>query len=161
MRLENPFDAYVMNPQERVNLIADSSPAVKLIKSRVAEPFRSVGLRCNFFTGYGAAIGVEQIDSADPLLNHYYKTLINTSGLKVPFCSFGGRVLDEHLEDDLPLLNMLNVRYYLSDPSPRTELAPSVQKIGALDLDVYESRTVWPRAFFIDRYVASTDVKDV
>jgi hypothetical protein len=29
MHLASPFDAYVMNPQRRVNLLADSSPALK------------------------------------------------------------------------------------------------------------------------------------
>jgi len=161
MHLETKFDAYVMNPHERVSLIAESSPAVNLIKNHVAEPSRSVGLRSTFFPGYGAAIGVEQIDAADPLLNRYYKTLINASGLRVPFGNLAGGELDEHLEADLPLLNMLNVRYYLSAASSNPELLPSVRKIGALDLDVYESSTVWPRAFFVDRYVASADVKEV
>jgi hypothetical protein len=149
-----------MNPHGRVSLIADSSAAVNLMKSHESEPFRAVGLRYNFFPGYGGAIGVEQIDAADPLLNRYYKSLMDASGIKLPFGSSNSGLLDEPIGDDLPLLNMLNVRYFLSEASAKTELHPTVRKLGALDLDVYESSSVWPRAFFIDqlsRYGSESD----
>jgi hypothetical protein len=151
MHLHTRFDSYVMNPHSRVSLVADSSPAVNLIKSHESEPFRAVGLRSNFFPGYGGGIGVEQVDSADPLLNRYYKALMDASGIKLPFGSSNSGLLDEPLGNELPLLNMLNVRYYLSEASARTELHPSVRKLGTLDLDVYESTAAWPRAFFIDQ----------
>jgi hypothetical protein len=152
MHFHTPFDSYVMNPHSRVPLVADfSSPTVNLMKSHESEPFRAVGLRYNFFPGYGGAIGVEQIDAADPLLNRYYKTLMNASGIKLPFGSSNTGLLDEPIGNDLSLLNMLNVRYYLSETSAKTELHPSVRKLGALDLDVYESSAVWPRAFFINQ----------
>lgn len=151
MHLHTPFDSYVMNPHSRVSLVANSSPAVTLMKSHESEPFRAVGLRSNFFPGYGGAVGVEQIDAADPLLNRHYKTLMNASGIKLPFGSSNTGLLDEPIGNDLPLLNMLNVRYYLSETNAKTELHPSVGKLGALDLDVYESITVWPRAFFINQ----------
>jgi hypothetical protein len=161
MHLETGFDSYVMNPHARVNLAADSSAAVNLIKTHVMEPSRTAGLGNNFASGYGAAIGVEQIDGADPLLNPYYKALISTSGLNLPFTNSSGGSLGEDLRKDLPLLNMLNVRYFLNTASPKTELAPGVTKIGSLDLDVYESSTVWPRAFFVDRFAASADMNDL
>lgn len=151
MHLHTPFDSYVMNPKSRVSLVANSSPAVTLMKSHESEPFRAVGLRSNFFPGYGGAIGVEQIDAADPLLNRYYRTLLDASGIKLPFGSSSGGLLDEPIGNDLLLLNMLNVRYYLSETSAKTELHPSVRKLGGLDLDVYESSAVWPRAFFTDQ----------
>jgi hypothetical protein len=151
MHLHTPFDSYVMNPHSRVPLVADSSPAVHLMKSHESEPFRAIGLRSNFFPGYGGAIGVEQIDAADPLLNRHYKALMNASGTKLPFGSSDAGLLDEPIGNDLRFLNMLNVRYYLSETSAKTELHPSVRKLGALDLDVYESSAVWPRAFFINQ----------
>jgi hypothetical protein len=49
---------------------------------------------------------------------------------------------------------MLNVRYVLGSAGGKPELAPSLSKIAALDLDVYESRKVWPRAFFTDHVVS-------
>jgi hypothetical protein len=93
---------------------------------------------------------VEQIDGPDPLLNRYYKSLMDISGMKLLFGSSHTGVIEEKLGDDLPLLNMLNVRYFLGSEADNSELAPSVKKIGSLDLEVYESRNVWPRAFFTD-----------
>ena len=86
MHLATPFDAFVMNPQRRVNLVADSSPALKLIKSHAAEPARSAGLDSAFFPGYGGAVGVEQIDGPDPLLNKHYRALMDASGVKTALC---------------------------------------------------------------------------
>ncbi len=154
MHLETPFDSYVMNPHQRVALVADSSAAVNFMKSHRPEPFRAVGLRYNFAPGYGGAIDIEQIDSADPLLNRYYKGLIDSSGIKLPFASANAGLLDEHIASDLPLLDMLNVRYILSETNSKTHLAPSIKKVKALDLDVYESNSSWPRAFFIDRVIS-------
>ena len=158
MHLKTPFDAYVMNPQERVDLVAESSPAVNFIKGHLAEPARAVGLGYNFFPGYGGAIGIEQIDGADPLLNRYYKELINSWGLRVPFGHIIGGFLDERLVDDLALLNMLNVRYYLGGVGPTKKLFPALRNIASFDLNVYESTTAWPRAFFVDQ-VESYDIE--
>ena len=69
MHLRTPFDAYVMNPQPRTNLVADSSAAVKFLTQATRDPARVLGLNEDFAPGYGGAIGLEQVDSADPLLN--------------------------------------------------------------------------------------------
>jgi hypothetical protein len=157
MHLATPFDAYVMNPKQRTQLIADSSAALALIHSQASEPSRTVGFNYNLFPGYGGAVGVEQIDSADPLLNKHYRALIDAYGARLPF-AFGlnaGKV-DDQLGADLPLFDMLNVRYYLGDFRTRSVALPSLKKIAALDLDVYESSKVWPRAFFSDRLIPYT-----
>lgn len=154
MHARTPFDAYVMNPQPRANLVAQASPALKLINSSPAEPSRSAGLDYNLAPGYGGAIGVELIDSADPLLNKHYKSLLDVYGAKLLFGSSTNAVIEHQLEDDLPLFNMLNVRYFLgNDPGTKAERISSLKKIAALDLNVYESQKVWPRAFFADRLV--------
>jgi len=48
---------------------------------------------------------------------------------------------------------MLNVRYFLGDAGMKGEPVLSLSKIASLDLDVFESKNVWPRAFFTDRLV--------
>lgn len=153
MHLATPFDAYVMNPQRRVNLVADSSPALTLIKSQAAEPSRTAGLDSAFFPGYGGAVGVEQIDGPDPLLNKHYRALMNAWGIKLLFGSWRFEIAPAHLAADLPLFNMLNVRYFLGDTGMKSEPVPSLSKIASLDLDVFASERVWPRAFFTDRLV--------
>jgi hypothetical protein len=64
----------------------------------------------------------------------------------------GGKI-DDQLGADLPLFDMLNVRYFLGDAGTKSAALPSLKKIAALDLDVYESTTVWSRAFFSDRLI--------
>jgi len=154
MHLATPFDAYVMNPQRRVNLVADSSPALTLIKSQATEPSRTAGLDSAFFPGYGGAVGLEQIDGPDPLLNKHYRALMNAWGIKLLFGSWRFEIAPGHLGVDLPLFNMLNVRYFLGDAGMKSEPVPSLSKIASLDLDVFASERVWPRAFFTDRLVA-------
>lgn len=151
MHLASPFDAYVMNPQRRVNLLANSSPALKLVKTHAPEPSRSAGLGSTFFPGYGGAIGVEQIDGPDPLLNKHYRALMRASGVKLLFGNWRFGIDHECLSTNLSLLNMLNVRYFLGDPGTDIEPVVSLNKIASLDLDVFESKRVWPRAFFTDR----------
>lgn len=159
MHLATPFDAYVMNPQQRTVLVAESSPALNFLKARSAEPFRTAGLGHNFTPGYGAAVGLEQIDSADPVLNPYYRNLIDTFGIKLPFGSTDAGVIGDDLGSNVPLLDMLNVRYYLGSAA-KGDLAPAVKRVAALDLDVYESGSVWPRAFFTDRLTSYGPEKD-
>jgi hypothetical protein len=159
MHLATPFDAYVMNPHQRTGLV-DESPAINLIKTRASEPWRSAGLNYNFFPGYGGAVGVEQIDSVDPLLNKHYKSLMEASGVMLLFCGPRGGWIDDHLPDDLPLFDMLNVRYFLGSSGTKADLIPSLKQIAALDLNVYESSKTWPRAFFTNRvtpYEVETD----
>ena len=144
------FDPYVMNPQQRTDLLAES-PAVKLIAERSAEPSRSAGFDHNLFPGYGGAIGLEQIDGPDPLLNKYYKSLLDASGAKLFFCSSQIGPIDDQLSNDLPLFDMLNVRYFLGGPESQAEMTTSLRKIASLDLNIFESSKTWPRAFFTNR----------
>ena len=154
MHLATPFDDYVMNPQRRVNLIADSSAALQLVKTRTAEPSRSVGFDSALFPGYGGAVDIEQMDGPDAILNKHYRSLINASGVELLFGGWRFGISDKYLDTYLPLLNMLNVRYFLGDVGMKREPVPSLSKIASLDLDVFESEGVWPRAFFTDRLVA-------
>ena len=154
MHLSTPFDAYVMNPQRRVNLTADSSAALNLIKTRTAEPSRSIGFDWAFFPGYGGAVDIEQIDGPDPLLTKHYRALMDISGVNLLFGSWRVGIAEDQIASEPVLFNMLNLRYYLGHVGPNVELAPSVKKIASLDLDVYESEGVWPRAFFTDGLLA-------
>jgi hypothetical protein len=153
MHLATPFDAYVMNPQQRVNLVADSSAALKLVKTRSPEPSRTVGLDWAFFPGYGGAVDIEQMDGPDPILNRHYRALIDASGAKLLFGGWRIGVAEDQLGAEPFLFNMLNVRYYLGYMGPSVTPVSSLKKIASLDLGVYESEHVWPRAFFTDGLV--------
>jgi hypothetical protein len=152
MHLDKPFRSDVMNPQARTELFARASAALKLIRERGRfEPFRSVGLKYNFCPGYGGAVAFEQIDGPDPLLNKHYKSLMDATGVALLFGAAKEGEVDEPLADYLPIFDMLNVRYVLGSAAGKSELAPRLPKIAALDLDVYESSGAWPRAFFTNQ----------
>ena len=151
MHVKTPFDRYVMNPHQRVWLTADSSGALNLIKSRSTEPSRTAGLDPIFFPGYGGAVGIEQIDGPDPLANSHYRALMEAAGIKHLFGAWRYEISRERLATNLPLFNMLNLRYILAPATTSLPQIPDMKKIASLDLDVYESQGVWPRAFFTDR----------
>ncbi|MEY2521346.1 MAG: hypothetical protein QOF24_3105 [Verrucomicrobiota bacterium] len=154
MHLITPFDSSVMNPQVRTKLTADFSPALALIHNGSPEPFRAVGFGNNLYPGYGGAIAVEQIDGMDPLLNKYYRSLMDAYGVRFVSSHGDEGVIDNQLGTNLPLTDMLNLRYFLGEGGTKAAAFPSLKKIATLDLDVYESTKVWSRAFFSDRLIA-------
>jgi hypothetical protein len=50
-----------------------------------------------------------------------------------------------------PFFDALNVRYYLDLHSDQAVMGRALKLVQTADLDVYESPTAWPRAFFTDR----------
>jgi hypothetical protein len=150
MHLKTPFDPYVMNPHHRESLIAKSSPALQLIRNRSNQPSRAIGLDHNFLAGYGGAVGIEQIDAPDPLVNKHYRALMDAAGLK-RYGAWRYIVNAEELGSKPRLFEMLNVGYILDLVAARKPLLPNLKAVASLDLNVYESESVWPRAFFTDK----------
>jgi len=150
MYLKTPFDAYVMNPQVRVNFAAKSS-AIDFIQQNQTEPSRVVGLGDNLFAGFSGALGIEGIDGCDPLMNPYYRQLTTAWGIEL---GSGWRfiITGQKLANVKPLCDLLNVRYFLG--SSREQPEPALRLAGQFDLAVYENNWVWPRAFFVDRLSA-------
>ena len=50
-----------------------------------------------------------------------------------------------------PFLDFLNLRYYLRDPKPGLTPVSELTHVATDDLEIYESRDAWPRAFFTDQ----------
>src|SRR5437588_24749 len=150
MHLKTPFDPYVMNPHHRESLIAKSSPALQLIENGSNQPSRAIGLDHNFLAGYGGAVGIEQIDAPDPLVNKHYRALMDAAGLKC-YGAWRYKVNAEELGSNPRLFEMLNVGYVLDFVAARKPLLPNLKAVASLDLNVYKSESVWPRAFFTDK----------
>jgi len=150
MHLKTPFDPYVMNPHHRESLIAKSSPALQLIKNDSSQVSRAIGLDHNFLAGYGGAVGIEQIDAPDPLVNKHYRALLDAAGLTC-YGAWRYKVNAEELGSNPRLFEMLNVGYILDLVAARKPLLPNLKAVASLDLNVYKSESVWPRAFFTDR----------
>lgn len=148
MYLVTRFDYYTMNPKQRLDLREVPSPAVAQIKSAMREPARVVGLDWIMTPGFNTTLGLETISGPDALQNPAMRDLAKTLGL--PTMWFWRLIIWR--KDFAPhhrALDMLGVRYFLDQPGRGTDL-PGTKSIGSSDLEVFESPTAWPRAFFTD-----------
>lgn len=144
------FEDYVVHPTERVDFSAPSEAVRYVQNAQKSEPSRVVGLQSNLMPGWSGAYGLEGITGPDALMNADYRELTGASPVE--------RIWDWRLYLDRdrvapakPFLDFLNVRYYLDLKSDTGTLGALLKLDRQADLDVYESRTVWPRAFFTDR----------
>ena len=114
------------------------------------EPGRGYGLHGNFFPGWTAVYALETVHGPDALVNPWLRDLVGVSGVD--------RLWDWRLYTEAatvaktrPFFDALNVRFYFDLMSDQGALGAVLKLIKPADLDVYESPTAWPRAFFTDR----------
>ena len=144
------FEDYTARPPARVDFHA-ASPAIGFVQSAQNEgPWRAAGMQGNFFPGWTGAYALEGINGPDALMSPLYRELTGASPVE--------RIWDwrlylsrETLPAARPFLDFLNVRYYFDLRSDQAALGAVLKLDRAGDLDVYESPTAWPRAFFTDR----------
>jgi hypothetical protein len=151
------IDDCVMNPQVRVDFGAHS-PTIDFLKSQTGT-FRSVGFGSTFFSGYNDMPGLESIYGADPLVDPQYRELLLSAGMAADW-GWRWRVDKTNFESMRPLYNLLNVRYFLDGVQKPKVSAPSFDALPPLDLQVYENRAAWPRAFFVDAAVTYRSVDE-
>ena len=141
------FDFYVLNLQERTAFTA-TSPAVESLRPLLAEPARVAGLREVLMPGYNAALRLESICSSDPLSSRHLRELIDETPIKIVW-NWRTTFQAETLVQTQPISDFFNLRFFLA---PRgSPLPASFRRRSASDLEVWESPTAWPRAFFTDR----------
>ena len=143
------LERYTMQPPQRGDFFALSN-AIEFLNARQnAEPGRVQGLGDNLIPGVGGIFGVEMPSGPDALQNAAYHRLLVESGL--PLIWKWRLVLDGHgagIEDVRRFYDLLNVRYYVATPGEAD--IPGLRRVGHFDLDIFESETAWPRAFFTD-----------
>ena len=144
------YEEYGVRPPPRVDFHAKSE-AVTLVQSTQAnEPSRAFGMHGNFFAGWTSAYGLEAVNSPDALMNKWCHELIESAQIPRPW-AWDLSVAPEDLPKVRPFFDALNVRYYLDLRSDQAAMGRALKLVKTADLDVYESPTVWPRAFFTDR----------
>lgn len=151
------FEDFVAQPTERVDLRARSD-AMQLARVRHRqEPIRGYGLHGNFFPGWTGVYGLETIHGPDALVNPFVRELMGVSGVE--------RLWDWRMYADAstvanarPFFDALNVRLYFDRGSDQGALGQVLKLVQPADLDVYESPTAWPRAYFVDRIEAYDEV---
>jgi len=154
------WPGYVLQAPPRANFRARSPAEKEIEKSARAVPIRSIGLQSNFFPGWTAMYGLECINGPDALANPSYRQLTQASALQ--------RVWDwrlyltrDNLAASRPFLDLLNVKHYLDLRSDQGALQAVLKLDQVSDLDLYESRTYWPRAFFVDRIAEYATAPDL
>lgn len=158
MHVETGFgswDSWVVNPRLRPDFSV-KSPAVSFIRAHQSEPFRAFGVDDNLFPGYNAAVGIESLNGPDALFNPYFRELMDAMGFDYPW-PWRLTVPSEKLKSLEPALESINVRYVLSS-SNKDLKTQDIDLLKSLDLDVWELKKSWPRAFFSPKIVVYSDV---
>ena len=157
MWLDTKFDIYAMNPQQRVNLQA-RSPAVDFIRARQAEPARVMGFGQILRPGFNTVLHLETPTGVDAVMAKPLAQWCEGSGLTA--AAMWWPTLEKATFPQVrALYDAMNVRYYLGSPATAQEPTPGLKKIASADLEVFESETAWPRAFFTDRVTRYRDEK--
>ena len=150
------YPDFVIMPASRVDLTADS-PSIDSISIRAETPFRDVGFEDNFFPGWTGAYGIEGICGPDALMNRYYRQLMDASGLE-RLWDWRLRLQFRDLVSVKPVLDLLDVRFYLDYPAGQRRPTNPLRPFSSQDMEAYESPSYWPRAFFTDSAAVYGDV---
>ncbi|MES2693430.1 MAG: hypothetical protein V4773_08155, partial [Verrucomicrobiota bacterium] len=144
------FEPWLLQPPARADFHAPS-PAIAHLQEAVArEPARVFGLHANLTPGWNSAYGLEAIYGPDALQNTWVRQLIDVSPVKWN-SSWRLYVPAREVAAARPFLDALNVRYYVDMVNDRETVARTLRLRQSADLDIFESPTAWPRAYFTDR----------
>lgn len=149
------FPDFVQEPTGRVDLQA-ASPAVESIRAREGAPFRVAGFGDDLLPGWSGAYDLEGISGPDALVNPLYRELMDAAGF--------ARVWDwryivgvGELPREKAVLDFLNVRFYVGYRMVQAPPDGLLAHVLSSDMEVYESKSAWPRAFFTDRAALYVD----
>ena len=149
MYVGTKFDHYVMNPQPRLDLTAHS-PAIDYIAAQTTEPSRVAGLGAVLAPGFQILYGLEHFSGPDAVLNRQYRELL--AAAQIPIADDWRHLVYGFSYPGLrPFYDLLGVRWLLGTPGSEKQPIPGLDLRTTRDLDVFESPTAWPRAFFTDR----------
>ena len=144
--------------------VRTSSPALdRLAAANRQNPGVCLGFDLNLMGGYVAVQGLESPDTANALQNPYYRELQDSSPTPrlQDWFSVDRAGVSTRLR---AFYDLLGVRYYAATVDPGAATAPAIgglRRLGHYDLDLYESMTAWPKAFFTDSCVPCYELADV
>jgi hypothetical protein len=155
--LDNKFGAYVVNPRARVDLQA-ASPAVDFLHHQQDGPARVMGFGQILRPGFNIVLKLETPTGSDAVASRALGQWSEAAGLGA-IALWWPTVSKQNIAALRPIYDALNVRYYLGSIADADHPAPGLEKIASFDLDVFESKTAWPRAFFTDHLGQYDDVR--
>jgi len=143
------FNAYAFVPGLRTDLHAPSAGA-QFLDTQRQEPGRVVGWGNTLFPSYNTALRWESLYGVAAVRNPFYQELAIEFGMRRVWV-WDWFTKAEEAPDLLPGHDLMNVTHYVADHKEPAVVFAGVRLLRQLDLDVYESPTAWPRAFFTDR----------
>jgi hypothetical protein len=156
MKLGGGYSDYVVRPGRRPDLHAPSA-AVDAVLARRDAPFRALGFHDDLLPGWSMTYDIEGVSGPDALMNPYYREFMDAAGIARVW-DWRYIVTPAEVRKLKPFLDALGVRFYLGyhlgEDRPGTEIG----QILSADMDVYESPSPWPRAFFTDSVAVYADV---
>jgi hypothetical protein len=156
LQIGEGFSAYVVRPAKRTRLF-EESPAIKELLSRRDTPARVIGFHNDLLPGWSVVYGIEGISGPDALMNPYYREFMDAAGI-TRIWDWRYIVEPEEVAKWKTVFDLLDVRFYvgyhLGDRRPGGDVAP----VFSSDMDVFESKTAWPRAFFTGGAAVYSDV---
>ncbi len=144
------FEDFTARPTVRVDFHARSEAMAFARAAHAREPGRGYGLQGNFFPGWTGVYGLETVHGPDALVNPWLRELVGVSGIE-RIWDWRLYAVPENAAQAKPFLDALNVRFYFDLKTSHPALLEHFRRVHTADLDVYESPTAWPRAFFTDR----------
>jgi len=144
------FEEFTVRPTDRVDFHAHSGAMEFARAAHAREPGRGFGFNGNFFPGWTGMYGLETVHGPDALVNPWLREFAGVSGIE-RLWDWRLYVEASGLPAARPFLDLLNVRFYFDLLSKNPVLTSSLTLVKSADLDVYESPTAWPRAFFTPR----------
>jgi hypothetical protein len=155
-KLGGEYPGYVVRPTDRMDLTAPSEAVSQMLKAQ-ATPGRVLGFHNDLLPGWSIVYSLEGISGPDALSNPYYRGLLDAAGVNRVW---DWRYMVEPSETARlrPILDALGVQsyagYHLGNNLPDAGLSPA----SSSDMDVFESSTAWPRAYFTNAAAVYTDV---
>jgi hypothetical protein len=143
------FNFYAFVPATRADLHAPS-PGVAYVNSLRTEPTRVSPWGHALYPSYNTMLRWEGLYGVDALRSREYQEFAVEFGMQ--------RVWNWNWRNDpdaapviVPAHDVLNSRFWIADRTEPPRTYAGLKLIRQLDLDIYESPTAWPRAFFTDR----------
>ncbi len=142
---------YWYRPGRRADFQARSAAVRRVQQAVQGAPARSIGLQNNLFPGWTAMYGLEGVSGPDALMDPRYRELTepvsarSSSGIGASISTLitWRRRGPSSISSTSGIISLCT--------AIAAALGAVLRPVQEADLDVYESPTAWPRAFFTDR----------
>jgi hypothetical protein len=156
-RIGAGYSTYVVRPAPRTNLESDS-PAVDFVTAGTASsPARAIGFHNDLLPGWSGVYGIEGISGPDALMNPRYRELLDAAGIR-RIWDWRYIIEPSDVASLRRILDLLNVRYYLGYHLGENRPTGGLSRDLSADMEVFESPTAWPRAYWTDGVAVYSDV---